>query len=534
MATAPLARKPEPEMDLVRTMIMGPYADQIEQLGRQASNRDLRVRRLAEDIPDALEAQEVNEASLVRMAGALRNPVEQALQMSVSRDGRKIADIIAPAVGLALPRALVNFLSNLPISLVRRVWRLVNPRARRSQERAMPGLFASSAVSNEFPLDVQRLCLFRRDTLDVVRALDAASHENGDNLEVMHLFTQLREAMLAGDPNPAASLKYPPAKDKNHPQGMIVIEGHATTLAAYYTGVPPVWFRDRIQDLADEADAVAASIIHDGSNGHIVDNRIASLDEILKQALIYYVPPATTSSRHQGEPERATWWSDLAVVCAVIGTVWLVATVSQASLRWVEAVNEIDAQPGIVVMERSWIPGSHISGLRDPLAPDPIHLLTKRGYDPLQVTIAFTPFVSDEEPFTEHRRSLQKAERDSVHREISNSFAKALTLMEGALATQKAAVRAGDEPVPAARTDAMRTEILRIVLDLGTTTPIALSGGELVIPDDLPKATRDRVMETAKTISWVTKVVEADRTTIKSEPLDDPDAGAPKATVVTP
>jgi hypothetical protein len=121
------------------------------------------------------------------------------------------------------------------------------------------------------------------------------------------------------------------------------------------------------------------------------------------------------------------------------------------------------------------------------------------------VKLAFTPFVSDDAPYHEQRLSLQRAERDSVKREISTAYARTLALMEATLdapANPDAASESGRS--------ALRKELLRSILELPPETPFEYRDGVITLPNQLPKVTHDRIQETLKLVPWIKQIIKAD------------------------
>ena len=120
-------RRSNAEMDRLREMILGDTTDRVDDISRQVTSRDARVRRLVEDMPDAITKNSIDQGSLVRLANALRAPIEEALNQSVRGNQQKLAEILAPALAQALPQTLAKFFLGLPVALARRVFRVACP-----------------------------------------------------------------------------------------------------------------------------------------------------------------------------------------------------------------------------------------------------------------------------------------------------------------------------------------------------------------------------------------------------------------------
>lgn len=508
------------EMDRLREIILGDTTEKVEGITRLITSRDARVRRLVEDMPEAISRNSTDHGALNRLATALRTPIEEALQQSVRGDQKRLAEILAPALASALPKTLAAFIWGLPGALLRRAWHVIWPWARTASSAGdrSAGLHGIS-MKSDHSFQVDRVCLFDKHTLDTLRSSDAGFDNDATGLEVDHLFAQLAEALRSDQPNPASSLQYPRPKSKNDPQGMIVLHGEHTIFAAYHTGRPAPWLRDRLQDLADEADALAHSVATDAAAGHDAGPRLGLLDELLKKGLVCYVPAPKTDHDDPGARQNP-WWEDAFVIACVVAVVWLVATVSRSSIEWNKTVATLDAEPGIVVTDHSWMPGRSITGLRDPLAPEPGTLLKSHGCNLATIKLHFTTFLSDEDPFRQQRESLKHAERDSVRREIASSYARTLALMEASLemnAPGGAVTNATAQPAADTR-EPIRKEILRTLLELPADTAFEFKAGTVTLPSNLPKAARTRAREILKAIPWVTDVQEGPVTPVTPGP----------------
>ena len=508
-------RRSNIEMERLRQIILGETTERVEDISRQVTSREARVRRLVEDIPEAITKNTVDQSSLTRLASALRVPIEEALNQSVRGDQHKIAEILAPALARALPRTLLDFLLGLPMALLRRALRVVCPWVGRG---GVGGLTSLSRRSGEVehPFQIDRACLFQKGGFELLRSADAGFDDDATQLEVDHLFIQLADALRNASPNPTAELRYPTPKSKLETQSMLIFESEHTVVAAYCKGRPAIWLRDRLQDIADEADGLAQAMVTESAAGQDPAPRLLSLDSLLKKALVCYVPaPVKEKTTVAAQAHRPSWLEDAAVITCVIGIVWVVAAVSRATTEWNKSVQELDREPGIVVTDYSWIPGRSVSGMRDPLAPAPERVLAARGYATESIRLRFTSFLSDEAPFKEQRESLQRAERDSVRREISSSYARALALMEASLEMHSAAPAAPSTATAEGSSgnetrEVIRKELLRTLLELPPETSLEFKDGTLTVPASLPKATRSRIREVIKAIPWVKQIIEAD------------------------
>jgi hypothetical protein len=493
------------EFERLREILFGDQVEQIQSLARQIGSPDVRVSRLAQDMPEALNRNALDHSALIRLAGALRTPVEEALHQSVSGDREKVAEILAPALSSALPRAMASFVVHLPGSIARSALHLCG--IGREKKSARGGLASMINQPEQQSFQVQRVCLFAKSDAGIISVVDARENVLNDPGP---FFTEVQNVLRKrADGYADAPLPVPQSTRKEH-RGLIFLERSLCNVAAEYTGTAPSWLMDRLHDIADELDALVGGSLLEPEN----DQHRQAIDTTMDKALVAYVSEDAPQSSY--EPRLyGNLWKDAAVVAFTVFIVAAVSFITRATQRWNEVVQALDAEPGIVVVEKSWLPGRSITGLLDPLAPAPGELLATHGYADGKVKLTFTPFVSDEEPYRSQRAALHIAERDAVQRDINRSYAKALAMMEATFSQmeQRASARLTAGSATQAATvqrDDLRVELVRTLLELPATTQIELRGGILAIPASLDASVKTRIRTSVKSIPWVEQVIEAD------------------------
>lgn len=494
------------ELDTLRDLLLGEQAFKLEEISGQINNPEVRLARLVKDLPEALGRSSLDQAAVLRLATALRKPVEEALRQGVEKDRDHLAAMLAPALAKALPRAILDMFARIP----GKIW---------ESARSLSGMGAGKFVARrgglltmeeeDTPFRVQRVCLFTSTTAELIKVADADEDDVTDpGPHFRQVQAVLRNRADLGEKGLGDAQMPQPRSSRRHPQGLVVMESSLCILVAVFSGKLPSWAKDRLQALTDEMDALVGGTLLDPENEE--NNR--ALAAMLDKTLIAYEPAVDPKQKDDPWLYGAIW-KDAAVVAFAIFIVASVSFLTRATMRWNETVLALDAEPGVVVVERSWLPGRSVTGLLDPLAPKPAELLAARGYNPDSLELKFTPFVSDDEPYKSQRASLQLAERDAVQRDINRSYAKALALMDATLSqmdNQQANARVAAGGSPVVQRDDLRLELLRTLLELPASTKIELRNGILAIPADLAPNLKARIRDSVKSIPWITKIVEAD------------------------
>ncbi len=111
----------------------------------------------------------------------------------------------------------------------------------------------------------------------------------------------------------------------------------------------------------------------------------------------------TTDRPHTRSLAPRIAWAVVAIVIVVLGVLWV-----RSNRRWNNAVAMLENEPGIVLVEadrsfRQW----RFSGLRDPVAADPIALLSELGVDASRIEADWEPYLSlDPELIVERGRYM--------------------------------------------------------------------------------------------------------------------------------
>jgi OOP family OmpA-OmpF porin len=162
-------------------------------------------------------------------------------------------------------------------------------------------------------------------------------------------------------------------------------QGPSATLVAVIRGNPPEslhgTFRTTLSEIHDRHHVALEAFNGDGSDFDGLEEQLAQCAGLAQSA------PESAVVRHWG----------LLVLLVIAGLSALLATWAWRSWRaerlWEGYLSRLRAEPGIVVMEQGernsrWL----VSGLRDPLAADPLQILRQSKIDPARVDSRWQPF----------------------------------------------------------------------------------------------------------------------------------------------
>ena len=108
---------------------------------------------------------------------------------------------------------------------------------------------------------------------------------------------------------------------------------------------------------------------------------------------------------HTERPSKPSRWWLVALAAVLIAVVAIGFFVNSRNRRWSQYLARLQSEPGVVVTgwTKHW--GHYdVTGLRDPLAADPVTLAAGFGIDPAHVNGHFEPYQSLDRHFTLQRQ----------------------------------------------------------------------------------------------------------------------------------
>jgi len=312
--------------------------------------------------------------------------VERAISESVRRNPRDLATAIFPVLGPAIRTAIAEAMAGLVQSVNRAVEHSLSPRGLRwrieSWRTGVP--FAQVVLRHTLVYRVEQVFLVHAETglliahvpeqrgddanlvsgmLTAIRDFVSDSFQSKDTGELRTF--SVGDVCVLAEAGPRAYL------------AAVVRGQHAPALVAK--------LQQTLETIHDRwCDALVA---FDGDTAPFEGTR-PLLEECLETVL------ADQARAGRRGVARFAWVLPVALLLIAIGV-----PVARANQRWRSAVAAIEAEPGLVLVraERDWGRWS-LSGLRDPLARDPLTVLAALGVDSAAVHSRWEPFVSTDPP----------------------------------------------------------------------------------------------------------------------------------------
>ena len=373
----------------LRALLAVPSHPQIEKLEERLIEQRYSPAELGRGLPEAitLQAKEPDKALLQ----ALMPMVEEALHTSVQKDRQRVVDLFYPVIGPAIRKsiaeALAAFVQSLnqvlenSLSVRGLLWRLEAMRTGVS--------FGEVVLRNNLLFRVEQIFLIHKDSGLPMQHVVAPEVVAQDSSLVSGMLTALQDFVRDSFTSP-----------QGEGLGMLKVgelnvwieQGPKAILAAVIRGSAPESLRAMLRTTLENLHVrFAAELAHfDGD-----DSALAGARPTLE---------ACMTTQYRPKPSRPS--PALVLICLGIvlggGSVGYVQW--QKAARWDAYVSRLRAQHGLVINAQGRENGRYyVSGLRDPLAADPLKLLLDSGIQPAQVNMTWEEYQAMFPEFLESR-----------------------------------------------------------------------------------------------------------------------------------
>lgn len=349
----------------------------------------------AEDVASVL-AEAVRLRSDFRRA--LQPILEETLQLSVQRNPRMLADALFPIFGQAIRKAITAELDSMLEALSQTLeqsfswrsieWRLEAMRTRRP--------YAEIVLLRSMLYRVEQVFLIHRKTGLLLQHVAAPSVDTKDPDMVSSMLTAIqdfvRDSVSGAEGETLDTVRMGEVS-------LVLAYGPDAILAGFARGVIPRKLNKVFQDTLDTIEQEKSAELHsfDGETDVFADCR-----PMLEACLLGKGEAAPPRKGGSFMARALLFGVPSLAILALIG--W--ATYAFVTERkWSDFERRLGNEPGFVLTSAETRSGVHqISGLRDPMAADPVTLLRSSGLDPSKAAFHFADYHSLDPRFAQQRR----------------------------------------------------------------------------------------------------------------------------------
>jgi OOP family OmpA-OmpF porin len=391
----------------LRTLLVGPEQRELLELQARLHDSAAVTRDVARVLPDAI-ALRTKDPALNRVLAPL---VEESITASVRKDPQPLADALFPVMGPAIRRAIAHTLSAMMETFSRSLEDTVSWRAMQWRWTAWRTgrPYSEIVLLHSLQYRVEEVFLIHAETGLLLQHVSRAEATGKDPDQISGMLTAIqdfvRDSFSVGGADSLEALRVGEL-------AVFIERGPEAVVAGVVRGTAPPAIRRLFED------AVEAVHRRFGPELEAFSGDAGGLDAsrpILEACLV-------TELREPQRRRSYRPWLAAAAVAALAAAVWFVSSALERR-RWNAYVERLAAEPGIVVVSSGRQGGRFfVSGLRDPLAADPLALAAPFRVRPERIASRWEPYQAIQASFVASRavdllkppRTVTLAFRDGV------------------------------------------------------------------------------------------------------------------------
>jgi OOP family OmpA-OmpF porin len=385
----------------LRRLLLGPLQTEVGKLKQRLDDPALHARDVSKILPDAVVLRSGQDG---RLATALAPTVEDILESSVKKDPRTLVNALFPVMGPAIRKAIFETLKQMIQSFDQIIgrsfswqglkWRIEAFRSGKS--------FAEVVLLHSLLYRVEQVFLIHKETGLLLQHVVAESEIAREPEMVSGMLTAIQDFV-----KDSFRTEKEDTLDTIH-MGELTIyieQGPFAVIAGVIRGTPS----ENLRFLFEET----LEIIHLQKRESLesFDGDAAPFETIRHNL------ESCLQAQYKPRNQRVSPLSLLVTGGVIISLGFWFYNLIHDELRWKAYLEELRRTPGIIVAEAGRTSGNRfISGLRDPLARDPVTLLEEKDIDPKGVIFRWEPYYAINDGFilTRARQLLKPPETVSL------------------------------------------------------------------------------------------------------------------------
>lgn len=394
----------------LRTLLVGDDYQKLTKLQERLEDPKLYAADLSRVLAEAIILRSLQDQQLAK---ALVPSIEEAIKVSVRKDFKILANALFPVMGPAIRKAIASALNAMMQSLNQTLNHSLSPQSFkwRLEARQTGKSFAEVVLLRTLLYRVEQVFLIHKETGLLLQHVvaKAVTTQDGD----------LISAMLTA------------IKDFVHDSFNVQ---HSDTLETLHFGELTIWIEEGPQAILagvirGNAPQEVRAIFHDAIESiHLEQsNSLDSFDGNTTpfEACRPYLEGCLLVQFEVKEPKKPK--NQKLIIASALGAIliavgpWLFFYIRDQQ-RWANYLEKLNAERGIVVITTDKRHGKFfISGLRDPLAADPLILMKSANLSPAQVTSRWENYLSEAPKFVEARAKQVLQPPKSVSLKVDNN-----------------------------------------------------------------------------------------------------------------
>jgi outer membrane protein OmpA-like peptidoglycan-associated protein len=373
------------ELAQLRQLIIGPELDELSAIRDRFDDTARRGVDVAAVLPDA-----IRNAKPKVLREALEPIFERVFQSSVRKHPQEIADAIYPVIGPAIRQSISSAIRDFAETLNQIVEKSASLRAIRwrIEARITGKPFSEILLARSLLYSVEQVFLVHRKSGLLLQHVAAQNSVLKDADMISGMLSAIHDFVTDSFAEGGQDLEMVDAGRFK----LWIQYGPTALLAAAVSGNAPVELKGVLRNTIDQIHQTLSAEL-----GNFKQDDLSVFDPahpLLAACLLGQAAPK----------KRKPWIPALVGLLLLIGLGLYAFFAIRSHLRWNHFFEALKARPGIVVTRiEKESPGYVISGLKDPEADDPTHLLQANQLNPAKVHFDWQPYLMLTGPFAAQR-----------------------------------------------------------------------------------------------------------------------------------
>ena len=370
----------EGTMAELRSLLLGPAEAQLAEVHTRLTDPERQLEEVSRVLPDAIAVRARQDDDLTTVLGPT---VSAALEHSVRKDPKPLADAIFPIMGPAIRKSIAAALSGMIQSLNQTLSYSLSAQGLKWRWEALRTgkSFSEVVLLHTLRYRVEEVFLIHRETGLLLRHVSAGGSVMQDADMVSGMLTAIqdfvKDSFTGGQGDQMRTLDFVDLD-------VWIEQGPLAILAGAVRGTAPEDLRVVFQEVLERIHLQFGADLKDfAGDAAVFEGTEPLLQECLQSAL----QQQDTSAQRKITPFRIIMAVILLAVL-VFGFFWI-----RDRRRWNAYLERLRSEPGIVVTDQGTQGGKYfVSGLRDPLARDSKVVMQGTGVAEDSVVERWQPF----------------------------------------------------------------------------------------------------------------------------------------------
>lgn len=384
-----------PEEDVlaeVGALLLGDKQQQIAQLQERLNDPKLYAADLSRVLPEAIILRSLQDQLLAK---ALIPSIEEAIKASVRKDFKILANALFPVIGPAIRKAIASALNTMMQSLNQTLNHSLSPQSFkwRLEARQTGKSFAEVVLLRTLLYRVEQVFLIHKQTGLLLQHVVAKAVTTQDGDLVSAMLTAIKDfvhdSFTVQQTDSLETLQFGELS-------IWIEEGPQAILAGVIRGNAPQEIRAVFHNAIESIHLEQSNALEtfDGDTA-VFESCKPYLEDCL---LVQFELKESKKPKNQ----KIIIATVLGAIALTVGP-WIFFYIRDQQ-RWTTYLEKLNTERGIVVIAADKRHGKFfISGLRDPLAADPLMIMKSANLSPAQVISRWESYLSQQPEFVEAR-----------------------------------------------------------------------------------------------------------------------------------